>query len=77
MLLWIGSTAIVVPLRPEHCAPTIIALVGLVAGCAWKVETGIAPMISSAVENLRNIAAEKLGRHACQGKHENLLADTG
>src|SRR6266849_916094 len=39
MLLWIGSTARFDPLRPEHCPPTIVALVALVAACAWKTPT--------------------------------------
>ena len=26
-------------MRPEHCPPTSVALVALVAGCAWKTPT--------------------------------------
>src|SRR5207245_7157370 len=36
MLLWIVSTARFVPERPEHCAPTSIALSALVADRAWS-----------------------------------------
>src|SRR6266478_2695787 len=39
MLLWIGATAMFDPLRPEHCAPTKVAGVALVADCAWKTPT--------------------------------------
>src|ERR1700737_3939625 len=39
MLLWIGSSARLEPLRPEHCVPTNVAVGAASVPAAWKTPT--------------------------------------